>query len=194
MANTQQAPALCNVGKDLWKGQKGSNGEGRLEIDNRIFYHIYKTTGPRSKAPMGVMLFLLGCKSDGSFKIPEALIENRLGIKRGTYYDALGVLEELGYIDRVQGQSITIRYDKLYEEIIGSTGPDQSIGAESIPVDASRDGSIPIDKSIPVDSGGIDSKIIGSTGVDKSIGIDSGAVDAKSDGSTGVNQDWRFMF
>ena len=194
MANTQQAPALCNVGKDLWKGQKGPSGEGRLEIDNRIFYHIYKTTSARSKAPLGVMLFLLGCKSDGTFKISEGLVENRLGIKRGTYYDALGALEELGYIDRVSGQSITIRYDKLYEEIIGSTGSDQSIGAESIPIDASCNGSIPVDKSIPIDSGGIDSKIFGSTGVDQSIGIDSGAVDLKSDGSTGMNQDWRFMF
>ena len=189
MANMQQAPALCNVGKELWKGQKGSNGEGRLELDNRIFYHIYKQTSSRSKAPLGVMLFLMGCKSDGTFNISEGLIEKRLGIKRGTYYDALAALEELGYIERVAGKSITLRYDKLYEEIVGSTGADQSGGIDSGGADASPDGSIPVDGSIGIDAGVIDYQRDGSIGMDQSIGIGSGPVDHQSDGSTPV--DWK---
>lgn len=145
MANYQQAPTLLEVGKDLWEGKKDPKGSGFLMIDNRIIYHIYKNTNPRSKAPFGVMMFLLGCSSTGNFNISEKVVEDRMGIKRGTYYDALGVLEELGYVERSHGESITIRYDHLYEEIIGSIPPDKSIPPESIPVDPTRDGSIPVD-------------------------------------------------
>lgn len=106
----QKAPALKQIGREKWE----QSSSGRLIVDNEIVYTIYKATGAKSKTQFGLMMFLLGCAQDGRFSIPVKTVEDRMGIKEGTYYKVLNELVELGLLDWKKGSDIVIRYDNIW--------------------------------------------------------------------------------
>ena len=109
-----QAPRLLEKGKEVWDQE--SNCEfGKVIVDNKIMYTIYRVTGDKSKTQFGLMMFLLGCAQDGRFLIPQKTVEDRMGIKENTYYKVLKELVGLGLIDWHRGSDIVIRYDNIWK-------------------------------------------------------------------------------
>lgn len=118
-----QAPKILREGRP----QIDSNAPyGKLIVDNRVFYAIYKATG-KGKADLGIMMLLLGCAQDGRFKLPFSTVRERLGISsNSTYYDALNRLQDKGLITWDKGNSITIMMDNIWALVADSEEPENS--------------------------------------------------------------------
>lgn len=119
----EQAPKILREGRPQVDGNAPF---GKLIVDNRIFYAIYKATD-RGKSDLGIMMLLLGCAQDGRFKLPFTTVQERLGISSSsTYYDALNRLQDKGLITWIKGDSITIMMDNIWALVADSGEPENS--------------------------------------------------------------------
>lgn len=113
-----KAPALFHKG-DKWDGAKEKERR-YTAIPYDIFEILYNEElqiknskngcGALSQSEIILLVYLMGQKDDGSFRIP---INNPCFKSKSTYLKTRAVLVQRGWLEHVEGVSITINYDAI---------------------------------------------------------------------------------
>lgn len=112
MPNQLKAPKLLASGSKMRELKEKDWGK---TIRPQILESIFFQQLGNSSAQLRLILFLTGNANDGSFAVPEKTVCERLGFKDAKQYrSARDGLIARGWI--THGESITINYDKIYED------------------------------------------------------------------------------
>ena len=110
MSNFEQAPVLLKIGT---KERRGLFTYRPQELE----YALCCCLGDRDMVPLKTMLFFTGNANDGSFRVAQKTIFDRMNISEKRYYEARKKLQRMGWIQYVEAENaIYVNYDKIYAD------------------------------------------------------------------------------
>lgn len=125
MSNYQQAPKiLYNQQEKLQDTKKWGKTIRTHELEAALMNKC------DNLAELKYMLFLTGNAGDGSFKASKTTIMERTGLSESSITRARKALAAKGFIECVEGQSITIHFNKILGEEVDSSPPGSQVDSK----------------------------------------------------------------
>lgn len=115
-----QAPALKAIGKK-------NRETGVWQYNPTLICYVQQACG-RAYSQFALMMYLMG-NNAGTWKCSEKDVLNRTGISDASSLSKVKkALKERGWIDYVEGESITVNYDEIWNQIYSKQGGSEEEG------------------------------------------------------------------